>query len=87
MKRTLQIVGASAVALVVFLALFPASGVDTLPPICWSFFGNRTSCGGLAAPTAAAIAVAAGLAVWWLLTLPPRLATRRKAAVGSHSAR
>lgn len=51
--------------LVVLVLLFPASGVDTQPPACYSVFGYQVPCGdGVAVAAGAAAAAAIGLLLW-----------------------
>ena len=51
--------------LVVLVLLAPASGVDTLPPQCWSVFGYGVPCGsGLSLAAGGATAGVVGLALW-----------------------
>jgi len=55
------VLSAVAVGILVLLLLFPASGVDTLPPECYSVFGYVVPCGeGLSFGFALAGAVAGG---------------------------
>lgn len=57
--------GAVAVAVVAFLLVPPASGVDTNPPECYSTFGYGVPCGaGLSVGLALACAGVAGLATY-----------------------
>jgi len=58
-----------AIALVagfaVLLLLFPASGIDPLPPVCYSMFGYVVPCGAWVAWAAgAATTGVVGLALW-----------------------
>lgn len=49
----------------VLLALFPASGVDTQPPVCRSMFFYEVPCSGWVAPLAAVTTAGlVGLALW-----------------------
>ncbi len=62
------VVSAVAVGILVLLLLFPASGVDTQPPECYSAFGYVVPCGdglsfGLALAGAVAVGTVAYLAV------------------------
>jgi hypothetical protein len=51
--------------LVALVLLFPASGVDTLPPECFSMLGYSVPCGGGEAVAAgAATAAVVGLWLW-----------------------
>lgn len=51
--------------LVVLVLLFPASGVDTLPPECYSVFGYTVPCGGgVAVAAGTATAAVVGLLLW-----------------------
>lgn len=59
--------------IVVIVLLIPASGVDTLPPTCWSVFGYEVPCGpgppglayaSLAYAAGAATAAVVGFAFW-----------------------
>lgn len=51
--------------LIVLVLLFPASGVDTLPPECYSVFGYAVPCGnGIAVAAGAAVAAMIGLLLW-----------------------
>lgn len=51
--------------LVVMVLLAPASGVDTLPPQCWSVLGYGVPCGSwLSLAAGAATAGVVGLALW-----------------------
>lgn len=51
--------------LVVLVLLFPASGVDTLPPECYSVFGYTVPCGGgLAVAAGTATAAVIGVVLW-----------------------
>jgi hypothetical protein len=51
--------------LIVLVLLFPASGVDPIPPRCFSVLGYSVPCGGgLAVTAGAASAAAVGLALW-----------------------
>ena len=51
--------------LVVLVLLFPASGVDTQPPECYSVFGYTVPCGGgVAVAAGTATAAVIGLLVW-----------------------
>lgn len=50
--------------LVVLVLLFPASGIDPIPPRCFSVFGYTVPCGGGLA--VAAGAVTAGVVGVWL---------------------
>jgi hypothetical protein len=55
------VLSAVAVAGLVLLLLFPASGIDRLPPECYSVFGYVVPCGvGLSLVLALAGAVAGG---------------------------
>ncbi len=63
--RTSTLVIALVAGFVALLLLFPASGVDTLPPECYSMFGYVVPCDAWVAwATAAAMAGMAGLAMW-----------------------
>lgn len=56
---------AALAAVVVLLLLFPASGIDTQPPECYSMFGYSVPCGGgLAVAAAAATAGVVGFLLW-----------------------
>ena len=49
----------------VLVLLFPASGIDPLPPQCFSVFGYSVPCGGgLAVAAGAATAGVVSLALW-----------------------
>lgn len=51
--------------LVVLVLLFPAGGVDPIPPQCWSAFEYSVPCGtGLSFAAGAATAGVVGLALW-----------------------
>jgi hypothetical protein len=51
--------------LVVLVLLFPASGIEPIPPRCFSVFGYEVPCGGgLGVATGAATAAVVGLALW-----------------------
>lgn len=51
--------------LVVLVLLFPASGVDTLPPECYAVFGYPVPCGdGIAVAAGAGVAAVIGLLLW-----------------------
>ena len=51
--------------LVVLVLLFPASGIDPLPPQCFSVLGYTVPCGGgLAVAAGAATAGVVGLSLW-----------------------
>ncbi len=51
--------------LVVLLLLFPASGVDPQPPVCYSMFGYVVPCDAwVACAAGAATAGFVGLALW-----------------------
>ena len=51
--------------LVVLVLLFPASGVDTLPPECYSVLGYTVPCGGgVAVAAGTAMAAVIGLLLW-----------------------
>jgi len=51
--------------LLAFVLLFPASGVDTLPPQCYSVLGSSVPCGpGVALLAGAAIAGLVILLTW-----------------------
>lgn len=51
--------------LVVLVLLFPASGVDTLPPECYSVFGYTVPCGGgVAVAAGTATGAAIGVLLW-----------------------
>ena len=61
--RTIAI--ALVAGLVVLLALFPASGVDTLPPECYSMFGYVVPCDAWISWVAgAAVAGLVGVGLW-----------------------
>ncbi len=63
--RTITIVIALLVGLVVLLLLFPASGVDSDPPVCRSMFFYVVPCDAWVAWAAgAATAGLIGLAMW-----------------------
>lgn len=52
--------------LVAFLLLFPASGVDSDPPVCRAMLYYVVPCERWIAPFAAIVTAAAvGLALWW----------------------
>lgn len=49
----------------VLLLLFPASGIDPQPPVCYSMFGYTVPCDGrLAVVAGAASAALVGFALW-----------------------
>jgi hypothetical protein len=51
--------------LIVLVLLFPASGVDTLPPECYSVFGYTVACGGeVAVAAGTGVAAVIGLLLW-----------------------
>jgi hypothetical protein len=51
--------------LVVLVLLFPASGLDSSPPVCYSVLGYTVPCGGgLAVVAGTATAAAIGLLFW-----------------------
>lgn len=61
------LVVAFAAAVLVHILLLPASGVDSQPPECYSYFGYVVPCGsGLWMGAALAAAAAAGAAVFAL---------------------
>lgn len=52
--------------LLIFLILFPASGVDSDPPVCRAMLFYVVPCENWVAPLAAIVTAAAvGLALWW----------------------
>lgn len=65
-RRTAAKVAIALLAgLVVLVLLFPASGVDTLPPECYSVFGYTVPCGdGIAVAAGTALAAVIGLLLW-----------------------
>lgn len=71
-QRTWSIAAKVAIAvltvlagLVVLVLLFPASGVDTQPPECYSVFGYSVPCGdGVAVAAGAAVAAVIGVLFW-----------------------
>lgn len=49
----------------VLVLLFPASGIDPIPPVCYSVFGYTVPCDQRVAVAAgAATAAVVGLAIW-----------------------
>lgn len=63
--RTRTIVIALLAGLAVLLLLFPASGVDPIPPVCYSILGYVVPCDAWVAWAAgAATAGLVGLAMW-----------------------
>lgn len=61
--RWATVLVAAAVGIVILLALHPASGIDRLPPECYSMLGYVVPCGSaLAFGVALAGALAAGAA-------------------------
>ena len=63
--KTRTIVVALLAGLAVLLLLFPASGIDPQPPVCYSMFGYVVSCDAWVAWAAgAATAGLVGLAMW-----------------------
>jgi hypothetical protein len=51
--------------LVVLVLLFPASGIDPIPPQCFSVFGYTVPCGeGWAVAAGAATAGVVGVSLW-----------------------
>jgi len=51
--------------LVVLVLLFPASGIEPIPPVCFSVFGYTVPCDeGWAVAAGAATAGVVGLALW-----------------------
>lgn len=63
--RTRTIVIALLAGLAVLLLLFPASGIEPIPPVCYSMFGYVVPCDAWVAwAAAAAVAGLAGLAMW-----------------------
>ena len=51
--------------LIVLVLLFPASGIQPIPPVCYSVFGYVVPCGeGWALAAGAAAAVFVGVTVW-----------------------
>lgn len=68
-------VAALTVGLLVMLLLYPGSGIDTLPPVCYSAFGYEVPCGReLSVSGALAAAVVTTVLVWTMLR--PRRARR-----------
>lgn len=62
---TKTIVTAILAGLAVLALLFPASGIDTLPPECYSMFGYAVPCDAWVAWAGAALAAGVvGLAIW-----------------------
>ena len=60
-----KVVVALLAGIVVLVLLFPASGIDPLPPQCFSVFGYSVPCGGgLAVAAGAATAGVVGLSFW-----------------------
>jgi hypothetical protein len=52
--------------LIVLVLLLPVSGVDTLPPECYSVFGYTVPCGsGISVAAGAAAAAIIGLLLWF----------------------
>ncbi len=63
--KTRTIVVALLAGLAVLLLLFPASGIDPQPPVCYSMFGYVVPCDAWVAWAAgAATAGLVGLAMW-----------------------
>lgn len=66
-RRTRVIVGALVAGLLVVLLLFPASGIDPQPPVCYSMLGFVVSCEAWVAWAAGAVVAGlVGLALWAL---------------------
>ncbi|MEX1171363.1 MAG: hypothetical protein WEG56_02005 [Chloroflexota bacterium] len=62
-KKNLAI--ALLAGLVVLVLLFPASGIDPIPPECYSVFGYVVPCAdGLAVGAAIVVAVIVGALLW-----------------------
>lgn len=62
------IVVALLAGLLVLLGLFPASGVDTQPPVCYSYLFYEVPCDRWVAPVAGAVTAGlVGLGFWLMI--------------------
>lgn len=60
-----KVAAAILAGFIVLLLLFPASGIDPIPPECFSIFNYTVPCEGWVAPLAAGATVGvAGLLIW-----------------------
>jgi hypothetical protein len=54
------------VGLAVLVLLFPASGIEPIPPECYSMFGYTVPCGGGLAVAAGAVTAGAVALLFWI---------------------
>ncbi len=71
--------GAAAAGFLAFVLLFPASGVDPVPPKCFSMFGYSVPCGaGLSFSVGLGVALVAGVGL-------AALENRRRSRLGTRT--